>query len=319
MRPFDRFFRLGVTVALVAATGCTAVPGVSGSVPTIAAAKPEKAWIAPNAAAGDLLYAADYLSDAVFIFNYTPNSMKFAGYVPLGSAPVAECVDKAQNVWVVTDSRLLLEFAHGGTSPISSIGVSAHSAFGCSVDPTTGDLAVAVETNEIKGAVFIYKHAKGKPVEHDDPANLVADCAYDNRGNLYADRWVDVSDLTIDVLPKGKSTFAYVTTDQTVDVPGAMQANGKYVVVGDEDLGVAYRFIVTPSRATTVDSITLDQETRLGGFFIDRNRIVAMGGDSGGGLLSLYRYPQGGERIRTAHNMGQPVAAAVSRAAKGSL
>jgi DNA-binding beta-propeller fold protein YncE len=264
----------------------------------------------------NLLYAADFLSNAVFVFDYKPNALKFVGYIALGSTPTAECVDKYQNVWVVMQSELLLEFAHGGTTPIATIGTPGFTPSGCSSDPTTGSLAVTVQVLGGLGAVLIYKNGKGKPVEHDDSQYQLVDCAYDNRGNLYTDRAVIGMDLSLGLLPKGGSTFQYVTTNQKLDAPGAMQWNGKYLVVGDQDTNVVYRFTIGPSGGSVVDSMTLDQTKRIGGFFIDRNRIVAPTAyteELGGGLLSLYHYPQGGKRISTAHNMSLPVAAVVSR------
>ncbi len=56
--------------------------------------------------------------------------------------------------------------------------------YGCSVDPTTGNLAVA-SVNWLSAAswVAVYSHAKGTPQNYEDPAiiNYVF-CGYDDKG-----------------------------------------------------------------------------------------------------------------------------------------
>ena len=118
------------------------------------------------------------------------------------------CVDKKGDVWVVNNSSAsLVEYKHGGKTPIATLyGISF--PIGCSVDPTTGDLAVANYGNGSYGGgdVSIFAHAKGTPkVYTDSQIPHFNFCGYDPKGNLYADG----TDATQSVfhfaeLPKGK-------------------------------------------------------------------------------------------------------------------
>jgi hypothetical protein len=312
-------------VGLVTAVGCSAAaPGglASSTVPAAHRSGAARSWIDPQASRENLAYVADALSNALFIFTYSPNAMRYVGYVALGSTPLAECVDKAQDVWVVTSSSLLLEFAHGGTTPIATIGTGSLMPAGCSVDTASGDLAVAgADFNGGIGAAFIYKKAKGVPIDVVDDQYELSDCAYDGKGTLYADRDVTTIDLSVDVLPKGSKTFQTVTTNQTFRRPGGMQWAAPYLVVGDSDNNVAYRFTVSTNHISVADSITLEQTSRVGLFAIYRKRIVAPQSsvdDVANGLLSIYHYPQGGTRISTIGGMSLPVAVAISLGPKGS-
>jgi hypothetical protein len=332
MHSLHRFVRYCTAVTALVAAGCAAPVSGTNS-PAIPSASTHAAfghaWMQPQAARSNLAYVADYESNALFVFTYKQNAMIFSGYIPLGSSPVAECVDKAQDVWVVTSSHLLLEFAHGGTTPIGSIGAPALFANGCSVDAATGNLAVAgadFNTGTV-GAVFLYKKAKGQPVIIGDPAYELSDCAYDGKGNLYADRDVNNTDLSLDVLPKGAKTFDIETTNQEFRRPGGLQWAKPYLVVGDSDNNVAYRFNVGSS-IKLADTITFNQSTMIGFFAILRNRIVVprtsvdapqqpADGQSSG-LLNTYAYPAGGNRIRNISDMSYPVAVAISLGPKGT-
>jgi hypothetical protein len=58
--------------------------------------------------------------------------------------PLGECIDKAGDVWIVNAlAGQILEYAHGGTSPIATLSDSLYMAGFCSVSARTGDLAVA--------------------------------------------------------------------------------------------------------------------------------------------------------------------------------
>jgi hypothetical protein len=321
MKPVPQSLRLCAAVALALTAACSGSTAGAASVapPSNSTVVYPTARISPQTARDNLVYAADGESDALFIFDYKPNALKFVTYVPLGSTPIAECVDTAQDVWVVTNTELLLEFAHGGTTPIATIGTPGITPGSCSVDPTTGNLAVSVEEAG-KPAVLVYKNGKGRPQEYLAGSHLLSACTYDGHGNLYIDFKVYGTDVSFGILPKGGSSLQFVTSNQMFDSPGFMQWDGKYLDVADEDTDTLYRFNVNLSGASVVDSLVFDQTQRIGGFFIYRKRIVVPSSYSehmAGGLLSIYHYPQGGKRIQTVRNMSLAAAAVVSLGPKG--
>ena len=92
------------------------------------------------------------------------------------------------NVFAVTGNNEIDEYAHGGTTPIAKIILPSGYPTACSVDPTTGNLAVtAIATpTELRDTLFIYPKAQGSPTAYTDKRlpGLISP-AYDNAGNLF--------------------------------------------------------------------------------------------------------------------------------------
>ena len=104
-------------------------------------------WMAPGVT-GPLLYVSNPLKDDVLVFSYP--KAKLVGTLS-GTAdfngPDQICPDTKGDIWVVNNTPwkgpTLVEFKHGGTSPIASLqDLGRQYAVDCAVDPTTGDLAV---------------------------------------------------------------------------------------------------------------------------------------------------------------------------------
>ena len=77
-------------------------------------------WMGPDAKKDTLLYASDSAADVVNVFSYPRG--KLVGTLTGFQTPQGMCVDKAGNVFI-TNSGLgeILEYAHGGTTPIATI------------------------------------------------------------------------------------------------------------------------------------------------------------------------------------------------------
>ena len=101
-----------------------------------------KSWIDPDIK-GTLIYASDPSNGAVDIYRIG-NLTKRAGQITGLDMPYGECVDKSANVYVVDFSTAnIYEYPHGSTT-YSKVAVDNYGyPIGCSVDPTTGNVAVA--------------------------------------------------------------------------------------------------------------------------------------------------------------------------------
>jgi hypothetical protein len=101
--------------------------------------------------------------------------------------PVGLCTDAAGDVWVTDGGASdLVEYAHGGTSPIKTLGGAGEFAYECAVNPKNGDLAVT--TNGPGGTgILIYKGASGQPTLHrySHFQRMWYD-SYDSSGRLFA-------------------------------------------------------------------------------------------------------------------------------------
>ncbi len=99
-----------------------------------------KSWMLPEAKRDDLLYATD---NAGFVHVFSYPAGKEVGTIVVAGDPLGACVDRAGNVWVARFRMTsVVEYAHGGTSPIGDVGTYPNNPWGCAVDPTTGNLAV---------------------------------------------------------------------------------------------------------------------------------------------------------------------------------
>ncbi|HXB84210.1 MAG TPA: hypothetical protein VNU22_12745 [Candidatus Acidoferrum sp.] len=205
---------------------------------------PGPSWMSRDAAkTKDLLYVSNLNSGTVNVYSY-PDDKQVGTIKGDYDGPDGICVDKKQDIWVVNNlDASLFEYKHGGKTPIATLGGILF-PIGCSVDPTTGDLAVTSYggSSEGGGSVSIFAHAKGTPkVYTDSEIPHFNFCGYDPKGNLYADGTSsDEEGFFFAELPKGKNTLKNITlTGGTIYYPGMVQWDGKYVAVGDQDAGSA--------------------------------------------------------------------------------
>jgi hypothetical protein len=190
-------------------------------------------WMAPGAAAHELLYISNLNGENVLVYSYPQH--KLVGTLTGFDQPDGVCSDKKGDVWIVNNgtAKDVVEYGHGGTKPIATLNESAELLVGCSVDPTTGNLAVTNASTYLdgRGSVAIFTHAKGTPTLYTDPKMYyVYFCGYDDKGNLYIDGFPYGSyGFRFAELPKGKKTFTNITlTGGTIKYAGNVRWDGKY-------------------------------------------------------------------------------------------
>lgn len=312
---FGRRLLVGIVLAAMLA-GCDNLQppaGANGSMPQ-APVRTENAatgasWMSPAAKHSDLLYVAgsEGPSSVVYVFSYP--SGKPAGMIE--HAVSGLCTDAHGNVFMTQtwySASRILEYAHGGTKPISQLSDPYSGVAGCAVDSASGDLAV--EHTE-DGTTLIYAHARGKPrVVHNF---LVATryAAYNDAGALFtfgaADR------VRIAELAKNGKSFVRIALAQRIDVPIGIQWQGKSMALGDglqytSGLTLVYQMAVKGRKAVTKGETSLGNSSNA--FFIRGNTIAVSQGDE----VVVYDYPGGGEPISTISNIGSAGSLTVSDA-----
>ena len=152
--------------------------------------------------------------------------------------PKGECVDADGDVYV-TDrvAEDIVEYQHGATRPVVILSDTGFQDYACSVDPTTGNLAVAnsYRVNGNAGGIAIYKNARGKPdVLRIDGIPNPQTCAYDTQGDmLVASDYKHDGEQVVSLgyMAKGRTTFIhlhlYVSGSQSDGVYN-VQWDGKY-------------------------------------------------------------------------------------------
>lgn len=310
----------GAPLALVAGlAGCSGqTGGFAGFTPTanpapLAAADRGASFVAPDAMRKDLLYVSDEDTNTVYIYSYP--QLEREGKLTGFDGPFGECADKHGNVFIANDdASQIREYAHGGTKPIATLSDPGYYPRGCSIDPTTGDLAVAniVTTSLGEGNIAVYKGAKGNPAAYYADAKVfnVYSCAYDNAGNLFIDGEDQASTaFAFAELPTGSKKFTDISLNQTIGVAGGVQWDGKYVAVGDQYADI-YQFAIHGKTGTKVGVTPLNGVGRDSEFWIQGGNVIVP--DSYKRDVAIWSYPTGGTPEKSSKGFKAPIGATVS-------
>jgi hypothetical protein len=244
-----------VSLAMLLGCGGSQPPiGAPGAIPqanAIAAhADRGTSWMLPEAKNEDLIYATGGCGGTC-VLSYPAGklvgSLDAGGDLDMGGG----CVDGKGDVFL-PDNESELEYAHGGSKPIATLELPGSSAGACSIDSTTGNLAVIANFSGV--GVAIFANAKGTPTIYG--AGIVPyGCGYDNQGNLF------VSGLNnqlpgLSEFPKGASGFSVLTISKKVGSPGQVQWDGRYIAYEGITEGhiLVSRLSISGSAATIVST-----------------------------------------------------------------
>jgi len=286
-------------------------------------------WMLPEAKSETLLYVSDLYNNVVYAYSYP--KLKPVGELTTDMlSPDGLCTDKKGDLFVVNNTpndNDIVEFAHGGTTPLQTLVDPAQIGVACSVDPVTGNLAVTNIENISFGAgsISIYPKATGNPTILADPdIGSVYFCAYDDKGNLYLDGFSGgPSDGSFEFaeLPKGKSKFTPILLkNTTINFPGDIAWDGKYVDVADQEEAVISGSppILTSAiyRTTGTDGKVVSQEILANSddliqYFNEGTE--AIGVNFHGTFVAFWQYPKGGKEIKTLTGFSGPIGIALSK------
>jgi hypothetical protein len=230
----------------------------------------------------DLLYVSNFYSSDTLVFTYPEG--KVVGTLT-GVGPVA-CASPASGDWWVAGNDEMLEYAHGGKTPIKTLSGASGS---CAVAPTTGDLAVI---NTSGHDIIIFPGGSGSGTAYCTGMGSGYFDGYDDRGDLFVDGLTSGDTFGLVELPKGGSTCGIITLSQKIDFPGAIQWYDKYLAVGDQDAGVIYHFAIHGTKAKEIGSTELGGSSDVVAFYIQKPYVA--GADAGNKDVELWDYPAGG-------------------------
>jgi hypothetical protein len=170
-------------------SGCGGSNGLPVA-PSSSGASRQSGAVAPHATSGDLLYVANkHPSDGVSVLTFPEG--KLVATIKQIAAVRGICSDTSGNVWMTTSGTgshpfHAYKFRHGGTKPVEALN-TRRDAYGCAVDPTTGNLAVISYGGSSDGTVEIWRGARtGRPAVYYIGFGPDA-CAYDDNGDLLVD------------------------------------------------------------------------------------------------------------------------------------
>jgi hypothetical protein len=238
-------YTLGMCAAAALATGCsgtqTQVPLSSldsaqhdGTMPAALAVQ-ERTWMRAGAKSSDLLYVSNPGNNTVTVYAY--QSRKLVGTLDGFSSPAGLCADTAGDVWITNEGGSnVIEYAHGGTQPIKTLNDGSEQPLACSVDETTGNLAILNADD-----VAVYRHASGSPKRYKG-GGVYGDyaLAYGAHGDLLVDGGsYDTGNLiAFAQLPLGATHLNQVVLSKTMQwaPPTFVQWDGQFWVIGTETL-----------------------------------------------------------------------------------
>jgi len=304
---------LGVCAALVLLAGCGgSQTGTPGSMPqnlaSVAHVTHGGSWMKPGTSGGDLLYVSSPQGNSVSVFTYPGGSLvgTLTGFKNLYGL----CSDANGNVWMTNytgygNNGYLLEYAHGGTSPIATLAYSGVPQ-DCAWDPTTGNLAV------IGGALAIYSNASGSPTYYSyrglQVGGIPLFISYDGSGNVY----FAGTHYRAAWLPKGGSTLMRFY----LKLRGGFAWDGTYFTV--EVAGKAYRYSPSAGRSgKPVGSVSLNGICCKSYDSIEDGLLAITQRAGTGYALYVYDYPQGGSPTLTLSGLSGAFGVAISVAPPG--
>lgn len=297
----------GFTLAIMLLVACHAsTEAPATALPTAASfkssyASPQRSWIRPGVASGDLLYVTSPNNNAIYILRYPHlDLVGLIGEPKWVQSIFGLCSDTKGNVFVpLLYQQQVLEFAHGGIKPIATLNVSNATPFSCAYDSTTGDLAVTL-LSASGGGVAIFSHETGTPQIYDDA--YVEDqlwSTYDDHGNLFVDGVGNGTDFALSELPNGGKSFVDISVNQTLDYSGSIQWHRKHVTVFaalEQGGSAIYRLKISGLAATVVGTTPLNG---TGGYWAEilGNRLIIA--DQGSNAVKIFGWPTGGDFIKS--------------------
>jgi hypothetical protein len=289
------------TITLAAAFligGCAGAP-----LPSLPVSGTQARHVAP-AKTQSLLYVGDPADGTVEVYAYAQHAhvQTLTGF----ESPAGLCADANGNVFV-TDARArtVVEYAHGGTSPIATLETTIYTPDGCSVNSRTGDLAVAASSSTSgTGGLLVFPKARGNPLAYLDPSLYDdAACGYDAGGNLFVDGESRTGSFALAELRSGEGSLMPVTLDTAISVPIGIQNEGGYLAFGAGgsgargDQSAILHVIVTGKSARVVQTTHVKGAERA--FLIDGSTLV--GSDGAGDQVRFFTYPKGGTASTPIH------------------
>ena len=189
-----------------------------------------------------LLYVSDWGTEDVFVYDYKTGAL--VGTLTDLESPYGQCVDKKGDVWIVSNAGgYIVKYARGGTEPLKKL-TTDQQPVGCSVDPTTGNLAVASFSRSTSSLTTEAR----RQVYHSEFCYPFWAPGYDKAGNLYVEALLygstkpfgghteQYSDPLACELPHGGTSLRPVQFNQfSIYYPAGVMWDGKYLTMSDQD------------------------------------------------------------------------------------
>lgn len=315
--------RLSCPVALASLVGCSG--GFQGAPPLSPvgplATHPASRATSTAGHASDLLYVTDSQDGDVYMISLPSGrpAGKITGFYQLAG----DCADGQGDVFIAdSGNSAIREYRHGAKVAFNVLNDRPWVPSACAVDPVSGNLAVAncCGTRDV-GSVAVYAEAKGQPRYHRfHGMQYYYYCAYDSRGDLFADGVTAGSDnFELLEIPHGAHALRSVTLTPPIAGEAGLPLawDGSYLDIANPSSNRIDRYTVSGDKGSLADTVNLQQASGvIGPFWIASSgktkTLYAPIVEDSIPSVGVYRYPAGGEPIKTLYDVIAPFAAALS-------
>ncbi len=197
-----------------------------------------------------------------------------------------------QIFWIVAGSDQITKYQVPQT-PLKTLSIADGSMPSSCAMNKQGDLAVGILDGPSTGDIVIFPHASGvggTPIK--TPLAREYFDGYDNNGNLFFDGFTNASQFALVELPKGSNHPEIITTSNTVEFPGSVQWDGKFLTVFDQIANKMFQYTVSGTTATLKGIISFSGSSDCAQTWIAANVVYC--GDAGNDNGSVFSYPAGG-------------------------
>ena len=248
--------------------------------------------VGPGSSGSDLLYISGYsVSKGATTFVLTYPAGKLISTLPL--AAYGMCTDASGNVYM-TNENAVVEYPHGGTSPVRTVRIPGAQTMYCSVDPTTGDLAVTFDCPPC-GYENLAIFPPGSTTSTRYTAPEAIECAYDSNGNLFL---VGYGGGQLAELPAGSSSFTTINLNKDIPSVGQLRWDGSYITLQSlETPTEIYRISTSGSVGTIVGETKFNRYMKRVGYSWISGGTVALPFTVHGNepkQIGIWKYPNGG-------------------------
>jgi len=201
-------------------------------------------------------------------------------------------------------------YAHGGTKPIHTFGLSSQevTTYDAAFDPTSNAIALTGNVEFGAGSVYVYQTPSSNPTKYSVPNIQYLEFAgYDGEGNLFVDGQGNKTAFALAELPKGGTGFVGLTINGTIKSMRSIQWDGNYITVfGGESI---YRLQVSGSTATIVGRTELTRAYGgWGEFWIQGNTVIGphmSDPPHNGRWVGFWHYPAGGRAYKVIKSLSK--------------
>jgi hypothetical protein len=242
-------------------------------------------------------YVSDFYDGGLLEFDY-PKGDSSIGEISGVIDAQGECGNALygaakRDFWAVAaGADEIEEFTVGGAGPIKTLIESAGEPAGCAMDPSTQNLAVTLLGT---GDLVIFRHASGTGTTVPDGLDSTYFDGYDNKGDLFVDGITESDTYGVDEMAAGSSSFKPVTLSGTIEFPGAVQYDGKYITIDDQEAHAIYGYACSGMSCKLKRTVSLSGSSDCVQTWIGNGDVFCP--DAGNEAVEVYKYPAGGSPI----------------------